>query len=312
MAQANLGAYDDAASETIALLQGEVERLEAEIRACNEALRAGLAEQPAGRDGDGEEAGPLRRKVEELSAELAGRDETIAVLLEQTSRFEEAAVASRAEWDQLARWVEEVEQRVEGQGERDVRLGDDLDAERRRSAELSDRLEAERRSWDARRRALEGEADDLRRRLAAGQGGGSGQVEALEQENRRLRAECAARSEAAALAVEVGPLRERLAAAMAEVEGLRAELVCERDDRDREQKEHEAAVSSVRSRLMHEFADRQPDTRRPANDPDLEPDERIRAFRQHLCELHRREQEERSARSLSSRLSRLWRHTGPG
>ena len=37
--------------------------------------------------------------------------------------------------------------------------------------------------------------------------------------------------------------------------------------------------------------------------------QRIRAFRQHLKEIHEREAEERAQRTLTARLSRLWRKT---
>ena len=39
---------------------------------------------------------------------------------------------------------------------------------------------------------------------------------------------------------------------------------------------------------------------------------RIRAFREHLKEIHTSETEQRAAAVLAARLSRLWRSTGPG
>jgi hypothetical protein len=310
MSDASLRTDDhDHAGETIALLQEEVARLEAEVRARDEALHHDL---PDGLDGHRVDDGPLRRQVEELTAELAGRDETIGILLEQTRLFEEAAEAQRAEWEQLTRWVEEVERRVDGRDGQEARLGDDLEAERRRADDLGSQLDSERRAWDARRRALEGERDDLRRRLVehADGAGRDGRLEALEQENHRLREGCAARGQADADTPEVGALRERLATALAEVEHARASLRLERDDRARERNEHEATLASLRSQLARDSLQRASDA--GAHDPGVEADERIRAFRQHLQELHQREAEERSSRTLSARLSRLWRHTGPG
>src|SRR5262245_13822795 len=100
---------DDATQEALALLQDEVARLEAELRARDEAL---LHAAPAP---DADQADPaLVRRVEELTSELAARDETVNLLLEQTQLFEEAAAAQRAEWEQLRGWVEEVEARVQG------------------------------------------------------------------------------------------------------------------------------------------------------------------------------------------------------
>ena len=57
----------------------------------------------------------LRQELARLDAELAARDETINLLLDQIQLVEEAESASRAEWEQLAAWVTEVEERVERQ-----------------------------------------------------------------------------------------------------------------------------------------------------------------------------------------------------
>ena len=46
--------------------------------------------------------------------------------------------------------------------------------------------------------------------------------------------------------------------------------------------------------------------------PALEADMRIRAFRQHLREIHVHESEARKPAGLSARLSRLWSRTRPG
>jgi hypothetical protein len=43
----------------------------------------------------------------------------------------------------------------------------------------------------------------------------------------------------------------------------------------------------------------------------LEADMRIRAFRQHLKEIHQNETEVRNQNRLSARLSRLWSRTAP-
>ncbi len=111
--------------ETITLLQEEVARLEQELQWRDE--RQGeptsntLATFP-------DEAGPAtalesvagaasNSEIERLSTELASRDETIRVLLDELSRVEEAQAATRSEWEHLVGWVEELESRVEGQDE---------------------------------------------------------------------------------------------------------------------------------------------------------------------------------------------------
>src|SRR5579883_1068325 len=95
--------------DTIALLQEEIARLEDEIRLRDEAR----AESPyAPINGTPEESREMAR-VAELTAEIAHRDETINWLFEQCRLLEEAEAASRAEFEQLDRWMSEVEQRVE-------------------------------------------------------------------------------------------------------------------------------------------------------------------------------------------------------
>ena len=118
----------------------------------------------------------------------------------------------------------------------------------------------------------------------------------------------------AAEAVELG---RRLTAANAALEQARADLRKLEDERQREKIEHEAELTASRSQSARESIQRQgptplgagPAAVKPAG---LEADERIRAFRQHLKELHDHEAEQRADRTLSARLSRLWRHTGPG
>jgi chromosome segregation ATPase len=318
-------ADERATDETVALLLDEVARLENELRARDEAeswraeAPSTVADPPVVPGNPG-----LDSRVEDLTTALAGRDETIAVLLEQTCLFEEAAQAQRAEWEQLTRWVEEVECRVEEQGGRDSRLGDELATERRRHVEAREGRESEARAWEVQRRSLEREVSDLRARLAAPQlpDGSNTALVTLEAENGRLREACAALDKAKAVAKEVKPLRERLAEALAERDRLRSELDQERDDRRREANEYEAELTALRSEharaLLESKAQFQPSARATTADSDspengsaAQADERIRALRDHLREIHQREAEERRARKLSGRLSRLWHRTGP-
>src|SRR4051794_11108508 len=86
---------DPDALDTIALLQDEIARLEGELRARDEMIRdANAAPGPALDDpAPVEEA---RRQIDCLNAERVGREETIAMLLEQTRLLEEAESTSRA------------------------------------------------------------------------------------------------------------------------------------------------------------------------------------------------------------------------
>jgi hypothetical protein len=298
------GAGDEVTRETVALLLDEVSRLEAELQARATAAEDWSADQP------GPDDSALRQQVAELTAELTGRDETIGVLLEQTRLFEEAATAQRDEWEQLTRWVEEVEQRVGDRTAGDPRQAEELAAQRLRSEDLVRRHEAERAAWDTHKRRLQQE-------LAALHATPTGApAEALESENHRLRAACAALERDAAAAAELVPLRARLDAADAERARLGAELRQERDDRAREKNESEATRAVLKTQLARASLQRSAEALTPGGAPPrntaLDADERIRALRLHLQELHEREAEQRAQRGLAARLSRLWKSTGPG
>jgi uncharacterized small protein (DUF1192 family) len=310
---------DRDALDTIALLQEEVARLEGELRARDEAAFATETEPEPRRD-DPAPAEEARRQIEALNAELAGREEAIALLLEQTRLLEEAEASSRAEWDQLRQWVEEVERRVEQRDGAGPDLKAELEAERRQAASQRHTAEGDRRLWDAQRGALEQEIEQLRATLAQVVGrtdSAAAALVALERENQRLRDACRQRTSDSAAAAEVEALRQQVQAAWKERDDLKGELRRVQDDRRRESNEHEAALGDLRSQIALESLKRQQEQVAAAplasSAPNalLEADERIRAFRQHLQEIHQLEAEQRMKRSLAARLSRLWRHTGP-
>jgi DNA repair exonuclease SbcCD ATPase subunit len=303
--------------ETIALLQEEVVRLESELRSRDEA--DACAPAPAPGDSAGDEA--ARLQVESLLAELANRDETIQLLLEQARLFEEAESADHANWDQLNQWVEELERRVESGGANQA-SHEDLEAERRRAELDRQRFEADRRASEAQRQALESEVEKLRGMLAAAarQPGGatSAVVEQLQEENRRLRAATSELARVSAEAAEAATLRDQLAEAQGEAARCRCDFQQVLDDLKRERNEHEAVVNGLRSQAAHESLRRQEEqviaavgSAGGSSEANLSADERIRAFRQHLKEIHEKEAQERAQKRLSARLSRLWRNTGP-
>src|SRR5262249_17997619 len=132
--------------ETIALLQEEIARLEAELLMYDESASADpqalrSASQPTVQDEEAAE------RIVSLRDELAGRDDTIALLLEQIRLADEAEAASRAEWEQLNSWVQEVERRVAEQGGARTDFRDELEAERRSSEALRLSAEKEHRAW---------------------------------------------------------------------------------------------------------------------------------------------------------------------
>jgi hypothetical protein len=279
------------------------------------------------------EASDARAQVERLEAELASREETIGLLMDQLSRVEEAQAASRAEWEQLAGWLDELEQRVEGQDEdASLRLQEQLAVQQRHADELRKEVEQGRRAAESQRQAYEGEIARLRAALArtgtdesaVGEGdegratpeGGpdSEAIDALRSENLRLRAalqELAERSAA-------GPSEardDRFAETQQERDALRRQLEQIRDEQRREHLEHRAIVAELQGQLSRALLARPEPPTQAASDAETTSrarDEQLRfqALRQHLLDIHQQEKE-RKQNQLIPRLSRLWRRTGP-
>ncbi len=309
--------------ETLLLLQEEIERLEYELRLRDEAMVESF------QDGEATvhivpDSLHLERKIDELSADLASRDESIALLLEQVRLFEEAESASRAEWEQLNNWVSEVERRVERRDPAAQELQLELETARNQLEAQRRAIEKDRALWEAQREVYEDEAqrhrDELAKLAARPDGGPDAAYQALETENRRLRETCHTLVRGSAEAADANRLRSQLAATQAQLDELRREHGQAVDEHKRERLEAENTIASLRNQLAVASLKpaEEPSRPAPAAAPapvdataTLSVDERIRALRQHLIEIHDREREERDRNKLSSRLSRLWRHTGP-
>ena len=309
--EAGDGGYQD----TICLLQEEIARLEDELRARNEAtIEANRAHVEERVDAIPADFRSLAR-VDQLGADLAGREETIVMLLEQNRLLEEAEEAGREEWNQLHRWVEEVERRLDGREGSDRDVEDRLRAERSARESLQTEIEIDRRAWKSWRDAAENEIARLRAREA--ESGGSTQssegLSELESENRRLRQECLDFQKSTATVAEVGFLRTKLDAARGETAELERKYQLVRDELECERKRHEVEMASARSRFAREaLARNNPASGSTSGNNDLSPDERIRAFREHLRELHVDESKQKEKRGLTNRLARLWNRTSPG
>ncbi|QEH38263.1 hypothetical protein OJF2_68610 [Aquisphaera giovannonii] len=315
---------DDVHLETIALLQEEVARLEAELLARDEADRGRACAGDLDDDARVEADRAAREEAGRLRSDLAARDETIKLILDQLSLVEEAEAAGRAEWEQLAAWVSEMEERVErAEAAPPPAASLELERHRREAEALRAELDRERKAWAGRRAELERELERLRGLLARaprGEGAGGSDrpdraaIEAMEADNRRLRERCREVEEDAA--ARMGSLRAAVDAARAEAEEARGQVAVIQDLRDREQREFEVAVASLRAQSSRAAAAAAAEVVRaepaaPGGRADIEPDMRIHAFRQHLREIHEREAEDRRNSSLAARLSRLWGRTAP-
>jgi hypothetical protein len=312
-----------AEQETIALLEEEIARLEAELRMRELAMMTEVDDlrDDAGRPRPGHDPGS-EPQVRRLQDELAAREETIALLLEQVRLADEAEAASHAEWEQLHLWVQELERRVAERGDAEPapELRAELEAERRGAEVLRQSAEKAERSWDVERRALVAEVERLRARFTevAGQSDTSiAAVRALEHENQALREAHALLARTTVPAHDLDGLLYDLKVLQQKHDALVQELENERDHRRRERNEHEASLSALRTQLARDSLRRQEEQVRAAGvgvapaagETPLEADMRIRAFREHLKEIHRDESEQRMRRSLAARLSRLWNHT---
>ncbi len=117
-------------------------------------------------------------------------------------------------------------------------------------------------------------------------------------------------------AVEAETLRESLSQTRISLRDSESMLAQCRDDLERQRIEYAAEVSSLEARIAEQAVQRtveEPTVQDRTDDlasKMTSVDERIRAFRQHLHELHQNELEVRRRKSLSSRLSRLWKHSG--
>jgi chromosome segregation ATPase len=278
--------------DTVALLQEEVARLEAELRRRDELASEGPPE-PLEVSNEAAEA-----RIGELTALLAERDEAIGLLCDQLAALEEAGAARAAEWEQLDRWVKELEERIDRApaGTQDSREAfDQIDM-------LRERLERQERDWEAERGRLEREIAGLRSRLAAAEApaGGAGLAEPGPEHRRpdddgriaALEAEAAQATEHRERARALQTLLDQTSRALDQANDA---LRCERI-------EHEAELATLRASLA---------SARASAPAELSPDERIRALRLHFRDIHEHEPPEHEEHQLFGRIARLWRRSAP-
>ncbi len=308
--------------ETIALLQDEITRLESELLAHEETGPSSAYSDRSRADAGAFDELPNRQELDRLGTELAVRDETINLLLDQLRLVEEAESAGRLEWEQLTAWVAEVEQRIDRQdGAAPEKLAQELDAQRRQAEESRLQLDRERTAGNDQRRGLEREIQRLQsllaraaQKIAAPSEGVA--IAILESENGRLRQRCQDLDEAVKSGAQ--SLRDALKTGQKELEDVRKERDLVQDERVREHREYEIAIASLRSLASRAAVSAQQGEGRAARSDAssdvpsaLEADIRIREFRQHLKEIHCHEAEARNHNRLTARLSRLWTRTGP-
>jgi hypothetical protein len=315
--------------ETISLLQEEVVRLEGELLA-HQTLEPSLRETAGQSIAEAVEPDAVavrEQEKERLVSELESRDETISLLLDQLRMVEEAERATRAEWEQLAGWLSEVEERVEKRDQKATGGGERITELEQRVAETLALHERDRTAWVDERRELQRENERLQTLVAersVPQGKSPSDVsqagqalKRLESENGRLRRRC--QEIEAERQKQFAALTETLVSTRRELEESRKQAAAIEDERERERREYETALASVRAQTLrvslhgdeHQGFGDAVRAGVEASGP-LEADLRIREFRQHLREIHSQEEEHRNRNRLSARLSRLWSRTAPG
>ena len=313
--------HDDPNQETIALLQDEIARLEAELHARDEALRL-RPSPPEAADDDRLPDDGLRRRVDELNARRAGRarrDGHDPAGADPTLRGGRRGTACGVGAAQsMGRGGRAASRRSRQRRPTTPRRARLRAAPARRSLRRS--ADAERRDWECSQRVgLEREAAHLRELLARqpkADGRDDDRVHRPGAENRRLRTTCARLESVGRRGRRPRPRGSPRPSSSWTRPGASSRAA--EDDRRRERIEHEAVVGALRSQLARESLQQQAEPlaafrrRSRRGRPALDADERIRAFRQHLKDLHENEAARRADRSIASRLSRLWHHTGPG
>jgi uncharacterized protein YukE len=218
----------------------------------------------------------------------------IALLWDHLSAVEETQAARSAEWEQLHHWVAQLEHRL---GESDL-LHTEPGPNGRMTGPLQEEFDAHRQRWDRERHQLETELARVRHRLEAESNtAGDTALGELQQENHRLRDECRRLS---AFENEVSRLNDRVTILQAQLDSTREELHTCRNDLQGERLRHQAEVAELRSGRAGPTV----------SASDLTPSERVRALREHLSEVHAREEEERKERQLSNRIARLLGRVG--
>jgi len=215
-----------------------------------------------------EDAEKLVDRLEQLLAELTGKDEEITRLTGMLQLAEESAQAEKEERAQIDSWLKDIEERF---GQREA----EWQAERDRMQAMIESTKAERTLAES---AMN--ADSSSARLEAAQNVIKGLRETAESQREHM----------LALEEKNNQLTRQLQ--QAEVDSNREERMAIAQER--------ALLAQQRQELEAEMQRQQ---KTAADETTL----KLQVLRQHLNEIHEEERAEKEERKLGSRLSRLWR-----
>lgn len=274
--------------ELNALLRAELDDLQIQIALRDERITELLSFGDHGVSLETEEQpGAVEERIVTLNDELDRTDERVATLQELLSITEEANLAEQEERQQIQAWIDEVEIRL-GQREGELVVENQI---------LQEKLEQAYEERNHLEMSLEHAVSNSDAEQVHSQ-----TLETLRQQN-------------TAIADELEQMRKQNDVLQQEVVSLRST----HDPESIEQQVNElvrverleiaqerAAMARQRASLAKEL-DSMEDVADRGGKRTSEPEQRFQAFRQHLKEIHQKQEEERKEQSLASRLTQLWR-----
>ncbi len=134
---------------------------------------------------------------------------------------------------------------------------------------------------------------------------GDGAAAALRQENLASRNNAAGSPHLEEEAAETATLRGQVHGLRDQFHRVQQELASSQDEVERQRIEHEAEKAALRTKLTSERV------AGGAENGALSTDERVRALRDHLREMHERDERKQKESQLSHRIAKLWRRSTP-
>lgn len=281
---------------TVSLLHSEIVSLQRELEE-RELLIAQLKKKTQGqKDESGGSSPAASKKIDALLQELQVTDSRVSDLESELTALEELRAAELTEKAHLDSWVNDIERRIaikEGEAEAELEtLRSRLQSEKHARVATQEKADQELRSDDVSAElhdtlvVLRRDHEALREKYQ----------DALDKQS-ELQKECAELRESTDEAAIEARIAEALRLERLQISQERAAISRKEHDINRKLKQ-------IETQLDIEGQARK--------NTDSDPDERFRAFRQRLKELHEEEKEEYVAPSIGKRLVKLWqRLDGP-
>lgn len=262
-------------SETIALLQAEIEDLRAALAHRDVGL-SGFDDAPAAAD-ETESSSQVLQRLQELAEEANRAEERVLILEEMLQAAEETNRAEAEERTHLEAWVGDIERRI---GQREQEHAAEL-------AALKNRLS----TADHRQRHLRQQLEQ------AAKSDGESQTQQLQSELELLQRENQA-------------LQASLDDARKELQQLSHQLESQADQNETTLRSERAKIAKEQaevSRLKFEYAQKLDELSKTIPKAELDPRlQSLREQRQEIRELNSQRAEQSAENSLSSRLKKLW------